>query len=428
MLLSRRNLRTTMMTSDDVHLSRLFKRLPAGGIVRLGDGTILHKLANPAYTIVFKDSGALRKAANHPDAYHFAMLYVRGGIEIEGDIFSAVRIKENFKRTTIGPLGMLALSAQSLLPSRHSASRDARAISHHYDVSNSFYKLFLDSGLNYSCGYFRSPDEGIDAAEENKLQLIARKLRLREGESFLDIGCGWGGMIIHAAKNYGVTAHGITLSRLQFEYAQERIRTEGLTGRVTVELKDYRQLRGEQVYDKIASIGMYEHVGLRNWPVYFQTARRLLKDRGLFLNHGIVHCESPVPRPEGKFIAKMIFPGGELGTIGETVRAAEKNGFEVIDVESLREHYAKTLRHWATRLQQNAAEARKYVSEEIIRSRILFMAGYASEFEDGNISIYQTLLSRQGLRGLSGVPLTREYMNVDGPEGKETAVHAVPLH
>jgi len=410
MLLTRRNLRATMMTEETILLSRLFKRLPANGVIKLADGTVLHKLANPAYTIVFKNMQALRRAANHPDAYHLAMAYVRGDLEIEGDLFAAVTIKNNLKRTEPRLFEKFAIAIESLSPLRHAKKRDAQYIASHYDVSNEFYQLFLDKGLNYSCAYFETPDDDIDKAEENKLRYIARKLRLQKGDSLLDIGCGWGGMIIYAAKHFGVKAHGITLSRKQYEFAQDRIRSEGLSEYATVEFKDYRDLRGERIYDKIVSIGMYEHVGLRNLPTYFHIVYRLLKDRGLFLNHGIVRNVSLKNRIEGKFIARMIFPGGELDTIGHTIQVAEQSGFEVLDVESLREHYARTLRLWTRRLQERQHDARKLVSEEVIRARLIFMAGYAEFFEEGGVSVYQTLLCKRSLPGFTGAPLTREYM------------------
>jgi cyclopropane-fatty-acyl-phospholipid synthase len=292
---------------------------------------------------------------------------------------------------------------------KHSIGRDKQAIAHHYDVGNDFYGLFLGQDMVYSCAYFKSGGEDIDQAQTDKMEHICRKLRLREGEKLLDIGCGWGGLIIYAAKKYKVSALGITLSEQQYRYARDRIKSEGLGNLCQVELKDYRELKGEGLFDKVVSVGMFEHVGLKKLPLYLKIASRLLKEKGLFLNHGITQERKDRGKSSGtKFINTYIFPGGELASISHVHQTMEEAGFEILDVESLRQHYAKTLRLWTLNLQGRKAEAIKIAGERIYRTWLIYLAGSAYGFEKGNINIYQTLLSKHEVNGLPRVPLTRE--------------------
>src|ERR1700742_304544 len=292
----------------------------------------------------------------------------------------------------------------------HSKLENREAIHFHYDVSNEFYALWLDRAMVYSCAYFESPEVGLDAAQQAKLEHICRKLSLRPGEKFLDIGCGWGALVIHAARNYGVRAHGVTLSAQQLKIAQERIDEAGLSDRVTVELLDYRDLPGESQYDKIASVGMFEHVGLKNLPVYFATVHRLLKPRGLFLNHGITHdCEGWESTISTQFINRYVFPDGQLDTISNVQRVMEHEKFEIFDVEGLRPHYAMTLRHWVARLEANRALALQHVNEATYRVWRLYMAACALQFESGEIGIYQVLASKRD-GGVPDLPLTRRHL------------------
>ncbi len=289
---------------------------------------------------------------------------------------------------------------------RHSRGRDRLAVTYHYDIPGEFYALWLDERMVYSCAYFATPDEDLDAAQERKLDYICRKLRLQGGERLLDIGCGWGGLLIHAARRYGVEALGITLSEPQAELANERIRNAGLTGRCRVEVRDYREVYDPEGFDKLVSVGMFEHVGEALLPDYFGRAYRLLRPGGVFLNHGIArNIDVPVRRGPS-FISRYVFPDGELVPISTTVRAAERGGFEVRDVESLREHYALTLKHWVRRLEASAEEARRITDENTYRVWRLYMSGSAHGFTKGRLNIYQTLLSKPD-RGRSGLPLTR---------------------
>jgi cyclopropane-fatty-acyl-phospholipid synthase len=296
-------------------------------------------------------------------------------------------------------------TAAKLRGSIHSKERDRQAITYHYDRSNDFYALWLDRRMVYSCAYFATPDDDIDTAQERKLDYICRKLRLQPGERLLDIGCGWGGLVMYAAQHYGVEAYGITLSQQQAELAQKRIAEAGLSERCRVEVRDYRDVNEEHSFDKIVSVGMFEHVGQALLPTYFQQAWHLLRPGGVFLNHGIASVITE-PQRESVFNQRYVFPDGELVPISTTLRAAETSGFEVRDVESLREHYALTLRHWVRRLESHADEARQLTGDVTYRIWRIYMSASIHAFVTGRNNIYQTLLVKPD-RGNSHLPLTR---------------------
>lgn len=275
-------------------------------------------------------------------------------------------------------------------------------IQFHYDLSNEFYALFLDPEMVYSCAYFTDWDGSLEQAQVDKLDMICRKLRLKPSDRFLDIGCGWGGLVCHAAKNYGVSAHGITLSEEQLALARGKAERLGLSDRITLELVDYSNLTG--TFDKIASIGMYEHIGLDNIPGYMKKMRSLLSEDGLFLNHAIsrrAKKRSLMPdrlRPEQRALAKYIFPGGALDDIGHTVHAMERAGFEVHDVEGWRMHYARTCALWHDRLLARKDEATALVGDAKYRIYIAYLAGCALAFERGTARLFQTLASKTAKR------------------------------
>jgi cyclopropane-fatty-acyl-phospholipid synthase len=284
-------------------------------------------------------------------------------------------------------------------------------IQYHYDLSNEFYALFLDPEMVYSCGYFTTPHHDIAQAQRDKLDMICRKLRLKPDETLLDIGCGWGALVIHAAQNYGARAHGVTLSQDQYDYAMAKVARLGLQDRVTIELKDYSRLEG--AFDKIASIGMFEHVGSANYPRYFATMHRLLKPDGFYLHHAIALAARGTDRDflrrhakKGKEFARYIFPGGELDHIGMSVANLERHGFEVHDVEGWREHYARTTRLWHDRLLANFAAAEREVGPVKARLWLMYLGGVSIGFDRAKVGIFQTLASKRK-RGASGVPLTR---------------------
>lgn len=413
-------------------LKRLLRNFHSSAALRLWNDATHHiGLAPPAFTLVIRDPAILRKLVLRPSALVLADAYFRGLLDVEGDLYSVLRLKGYFQ-TLVLPLrerGALLLDALRL-PGKpvqamqsaastpallegdsfshdHSRQSDAAAISFHYDVSNPFYKLWLDEQMVYSCAYFETPGDTLEEAQRNKLDHICRKLRLKPAERFLDIGCGWGALVCWAARHYGVKAHGITLSQQQHDYAQQRIAAEGLDEMVTVELRDYRDLQGEAVYDKVSSVGMFEHVGLANLPTYTATVHRLLRPGGLFLNHGITHDEEGWRQNvDTEFINRYVFPDGELDTVSNIQRGMEHAGFEIHDVESLRPHYALTLRHWVQRLEAAHDEALQHVSETAYRVWRLYMAACALEFEAGGTGVYQILASRRGAAA-PDVPLTR---------------------
>lgn len=419
---------------------RIFERLMRGY-----EGSIALRLWNdtlhpptgglPGLTLVVRDPSVLRRLVLDRNPVQLADAYFRGVLDFEGDLYRAISLKTHFEGLSLTWFDKLALLRDAWrLPSqahanlkptdtlvsriarrfahRHSRDSDRAAISFHYDVSNEFYRLWLDEQCVYSCAYFTHPEESLEHAQRNKLELVCRKLRLQPGESFLDIGCGWGALVCWAAKYHGVQAHGITLSRPQLEYAQQRIRDEGLQDRVTVELRDYRDLDGNGVYDKVSSVGMFEHVGLANLPAYLATVRRVLRPGGLFLNHGITHDEEGWNKTVAtEFINRYVFPDGELDCVSNIQLGMERAGFEIHDVEGLRPHYALTLRHWVRRLEANREAALREVAEPIYRVWRLYMAACALEFEAGGTGIYQILASRRN-KGEWAVPLSRRDLYV----------------
>lgn len=282
---------------------------------------------------------------------------------------------------------------------RTQSKRDNKAfVQFHYDLSNDFYALFLDPEMVYSCAYFTDWENDIAQAQHDKLEMICRKLRLNPGDHMLDVGSGWGGLVCHAVQNHGVTAHGITLSQEQLDYAQEKVKQLGLSDKITFELTDYANVSGS--YDKIASIGMYEHIGLKNIPGYMRKIRSLLNDDGLFLNHAISRRAPKRSvfgrkwRPEQRAIAKYIFPGGELDDIGRSVTAMERAGFEVHDVEGWRRHYARTCEIWCNRLTAERETAIAEIGEDKYRIWVAYLAGVSLAFSRGTLRIFQTLASK----------------------------------
>lgn len=377
--------------------------LPGGEFTDFGD--------TPRVRLTVRDPAALA-SLSQPTLGSLAEAYVEGGIDIDGDMAEAIGIASGL----VEAAGVSVADRPELVPAAHQPHVDRVDISHHYDVGNGFYGLWLDERMVYSCAYFEDAAGDIDSAQRAKLDHICRKLRLAPGERFLDIGCGWGALLLHAARHYGVRAVGITLSDQQAALARERIAGAGLQDRIEVLLLDYRDLPqqfGEQAFDKVASIGMFEHVGLRNLPVYFCTAARMLRDRGLMLNHGITSADAdsrPIGSGAGDFIGKYVFPNGELPHLALAVREMSAAGFEVFDVESLRPHYALTLAHWSRRLECRLQEAARQVSERTLRVWRIYLAGCSHGFAMGWMNLYQMLGSRQATPGATELPLTRRWI------------------
>jgi cyclopropane-fatty-acyl-phospholipid synthase len=370
--------------------------------------------------------------------------YLRDDFDVEGSLEAATMLQESIAGVLKSPLLLgrilsllLSLPTDDLHPERvkggvkglsgriHSRGRDAVAVRHHYDTGNGFYSLWLGHRMVYSCAYFETGAESINQAQEAKLDMICRKLRLQPSETLLDIGCGWGALVKFAAEHYDVRATGITLSAPQAEIARESVRAAGLQDRVTIEVLDYRDMPRRVEFDKVVSVGMFEHVGRVRLPAYFREAFRLTKPGGLFLNHGIalgpLHNRG-VPAvlesllwKEGAFVQKYVFPDGELMLPGEAIDIAEGAGFETRDVENLREHYTLTLRHWVRGLEEHHDEAVSLVGEETYRVWRLYMSGSAYAFDSGNISVVQALFSRPDGHGKAHLPLTRKSMYESGP-------------
>jgi len=390
--------------------------------VRFWDGTEWGDKDRPRFTLVLKHPAALRNMFTSPSELTLGEAFIHDDFDIEGDVEGAVELADYLLRRKYSiPDKLRYGSLLAKLPAAgspyyyrqgadlsgalHSKERDRRAVTYHYDVSNEFYALWLDRFMVYSCAYFKTPQDDLDTAQAQKLEYLCRKLRLQPGERMLDLGCGWGGLLMYAAKHYGVHAFGITLSVPQAELARERIRQAGLANQCKIETCDYRDLDAPQEYDKLVSVGMFEHVGEALLPEYFRRAWHLLRPGGVFLNHGI--AISPTLQRNGPaFTEKHVFPDGELVPINVTLCAAEECQFQVRDVENLREHYALTLRHWVRRLEANADQARHMVGEVAYRVWRLFMSGAAQGFSAGRLNLYQVILSKPD-GGDSRLPLTR---------------------
>jgi cyclopropane-fatty-acyl-phospholipid synthase len=377
--------------------------------VVLPDGARVPLSPKPEVDIIARTWAGMKALAT-PALGRLARAYVRNDVDFTGSARRALAIAESM----VGDIAQTGVSARNRLVTLKHRLRSNRAnIAHHYDVSNAFYRMWLDSRLVYSCAYFRTPDDSLDLAQAQKLDHICRKLRLAEGERFLDIGCGWGALIFWAAQHYGVQATGITLSRNQCEHVRSQIAALGLTGRVRVELVDYEDLPDVEAFDKIASVGMFEHVGPRNYDRYFGKIRRILAPGGFVLNHGITHnalSRRSLGSGIGEFVEEYVFPGGELAHVARVVEGLAAQGLEVIDGEALREHYAKTLWHWVDRLEANADAARREVGEEKFRVWRIYMAGSAHAFDRGWLSLWQLLAGKPLADGRLPHPLTREYM------------------
>ena len=365
--------------------------------------------------VSIRDERAIAHFLRAPNELGLSRAWVSGALDADGDLERVLDLRHRVRDLSLGRFGRARLAGAALRVAGpralrrppiprceaepagrlHSLRRDRASVRHHYDVSNRFYELLLGPSLVYSCAYFASAGDSLETAQERKLELICRKLRLQPGERLLDIGCGWGSLVLHAAAHHGVQALGVTLSEPQAELARRRIEAAGLADRVEVRVLDYREV-DEEPFDKIASVGMYEHVGRAQFDTYVAAVRRLLRPGGLFLNHGITRLHAQAAARGPTFIGRYVFPDGELHPVNDIVGALEAGGFEIRDVESLREHYALTLRRWVANLAANRDEAIAEVGDERERVWRLYMLGSAQGFEGGEIGVYQTLASRDG--------------------------------
>jgi cyclopropane-fatty-acyl-phospholipid synthase len=394
--------------------------------IRLWDGTLWPDARPRAATVVLKHPGALRNMLMAGHAKGLGEAYLRDDFDVEGDLERAMELTLALEHRPTGwwealtnahrlhrlPSGVGAAAARAhpagWNAARHSPDRDRAVVSYHYDLPADFYRLWLDPELTYSCAYFEAPDLPLAGAQRAKFRHICRKLRLRTGQRVLDIGCGWGGLARFAASEYGVKVTGITLSAPQAALAAEQCAQAGLRGRVWIELRDYREVRApDDGFDAVISVGMAEHVGRENLPLYFRRVSELLRPGGVFLNHAIGEGPHPKRFRGPSFLDEHVFPDADISPLPVVLEAATSAGFEVRDVENLREHYRLTLRHWVQRLEGSADRARALVGEETYRAWRLYLAASAHGFDCGELAVYQTLLVRPDDQGRSGLPLTR---------------------
>lgn len=378
-------------------------------------------------TVTLRSRDALVRMATAPGELGLARAYVAGDIDIEGNIYELLELRRALPevKLTAGQVRQLVrlIGVRNIRrirpPSQeyrrrrnrlHTQRRDSAAISHHYDVSNDFYRLVLGPSLTYSCAVFNEPGETLEKAQANKYELICRKLRLGPGMRLLDIGCGWGGMALHAAQHHGAEVVGVTISHNQVELAQKRVADAGLTDRIDIRLQDYRDI-DDGPFDAISSIGMFEHVGSRRLGTYLEQVVELLTPGGGFLNHAISRTGTPQHTRFNRagFIDRYVFPDGELHEVGSVISALQDRGLEVRHMESLREHYARTLRYWVENLEQNWEEAVADAGEGRAKVWRLYMAGSAVMFEDNRIHVDQVLAVKTPESGLSGQPLRPDW-------------------
>lgn len=415
-------------------LGHVRERLGADiGFVLWDGSTVPGDLAADAFAIAIADEGAVAALIRRPNINTLLNLCISARLELRnGTLFDAVarrpRVRTKDFLKTVDKKIALETAARFLFVPRGgpwpleavrgdkarldgSEASNRENVHYHYDLSNKFYELFLDPEMVYTCAYFTEPHNDIAKAQRDKLDMICRKLRLKPNETLLDIGCGWGSLLIHAAQNFGVRGHGVTLAEEQFAYAKAKIARLGLQDRITIEFKDYSLLEG--MFDKISSIGMFEQVGVGNFPLYFQTMHRLLKPDGLYLHHAISRPAKRTDReffrnrsPEFYAITRYIFPGGDLDHIGMSVSNLERYGFQIHDVEAWREHYARTTRLWHDRLLANFAAAEREVGAIKTRMWLIYLAGVSIAFDRSRLTVFQTLASKRR-RGPSGLPPTR---------------------
>jgi cyclopropane-fatty-acyl-phospholipid synthase len=428
---------TTPEVERTVHLlEELFGRTKLAKVgFKLWDGTLWPDREPRVATIVLKHPGAMREMFASGTEKALAEAFIHEHFEVEGDLEAACELADVLEE--VGEDGWLSAAVRLFhlrrrvnaiphsrawtgedLPRarRHSKARDRAAVSFHYDVSNDFFRLWLDTRMLYSCAYFERPGAELEAAQTAKLNHLCRKLRLRPRLRLLDVGCGWGGLAIHAAREYGARVTGVTLSDAQASLATAWVEKAGLSSEVEIALKDYRDLDAAESFDAIVSVGMAEHVGAENLGTYFRTMFRLLKPGGVFLNHAIGEGVRARPTRGGSFIQEYVFPDSDLQRIPAVLSAAEGAGFEVRDIENLREHYTLTLRHWVWRLEAAHEAALQHVDEATYRIWRLYMAGSAHGFDRAKLAVYQTLLVKPDPYGCAHLPLTRRDLYQEAPE------------
>lgn len=375
----------------------------------------------PRVTIRLPRASAARYLLT-PSLSNLGTAYVEGAIEVKGKARDMIAVVNALARTTLKAEGKFARIVRSI---RHDRDKDAEAIRYHYDVSNEFYQQFLDPNMVYSCAYFETGEEDLATAQLKKIDHILAKIALQPGQRLLDIGCGWGALVIRAAQRYGARCVGITLSENQYALARERVRAAGLEHLVDIRLQDYRDVVGQ--FDRITSVGMFEHVGVRHLPAYFATIRTLLADDGLAMNHGITSTDpdnGETPYGGGEFIQKYVFPHGELAHLGQVLKAMQQGQLEAYDVENLRRHYARTCALWTENFEARAERVRALGGDKRFRIWHVYLAGCSYAFEQDLISLYQIVCGKAG-RSAAALPWSRRYM-YGAPAAVQPALGAAP--
>lgn len=374
--------------------------------IRMTDGIAFDLDENPLVTLTLNDPAVLAELS-HASLSSLAEAYIEGRMEIEGALHNIVEVADRLS----GAFSGAAVAFPAAPRPAHARDEDAQAISYHYDISNDFYQLWLDPEMVYSCAYFETGKEDLATAQLAKLRLLCRKLRLAPGERLLDVGCGWGGLARLAAREFGADVFGITLSKKQLDLAWQRVKAEGLQRQVHLELMDYRDLPEDGRFDRVVSVGMFEHVGQANLPLYFQKLYRCLRPGGLVMNHGITarHTREELQAAfgGGAFIERHVFPGGEIPHLALAVAGMSDAGLEVVDVEGLRWHYVRTLEFWSSNMEKRRQQVEKMVDDKTLRIWRLYLAGCAYAFRQGWVNLHQILATRPHADGRLELPWSR---------------------
>ncbi|MEG0858587.1 MAG: C17 cyclopropane fatty acid synthase CfaB [Pseudomonas sp.] len=373
--------------------------------LKLWDGHEFDLGPKPQVTIVVKDPQLISQFT-HPSLDELGAAFVEGKLELEGTIGEVIRVCDELSEALLKH----EVDDQPVR-SEHDKATDAAAISYHYDLSNDFYQLWLDQDMAYSCAYFKTEQDTLEQAQQNKFEHLCRKLRLQKGDYLLDVGCGWGGLSRFAAREFGAKVLGITLSKEQLKLGRQRVKDEGLQKQVKLQILDYRDIPQDGRFDKVVSVGMFEHVGHANLALYCQRLFGAVREGGLVMNHGITakHVDGrPVGRGAGSFIGRYVFPHGELPHLSMISASISQAGLEIVDVESLRLHYARTLKHWSDRLESQLQLASTLVPEQALRIWRLYLAGCSYAFAKGWINLHQILAVKPFADGHHDLPLTRE--------------------